>query len=660
MHGSARDTRTIDVSEALVISPDTALLLKKAPGANVNGNGPLSNIPQYRGMYGPRIGVLLDGAELAPAGPNWMDPPLSYAASGQLESLEVFRGIAPVSVVQESIGGAVRAVSAQPGFRDVEGWQTDGHVYASGQSVNSGTQIGASLMGASHNQRFRLAVLSEDGDDAEFSGGEILPSEYSRQRFDLAYGFKLGAHEFDVGYVYSDTGNAGTPALGMDIDFVEGNLASLGYRFYSGEWRVNGRLFASDLDHEMTNFHLRQAPAAPSRWRRNTTDSENLGFKLAATHSGTDAQWTFGIDGMDSVHNSNIENPNMAMFFVENFKDAERRVLGVFAETTQDLGGGLRAEFGLRYNRIDADAEEVNGTPAMMSPAAALLRDNFNASDRAQTDHNVDAVAKLWYDASNDVTVYAGLARKTRAPSYQERYLWLPLQATGGLADGFTYTGDADLDSEVAYELELGGDFTADNLTLSPRIFYREVEDYIQGVPNSLMAAQMFSGMMNPTGPAPLQFANVDAVFYGFDMDWRYQMSDALALRGIVNYVRGERDDINDGLYRIAPFNTTVALDYTSGTWGASVEAMIVGDQNDISETNAELETEGYELLNLAAWWSVTPALRVAAGVDNLLDEEFADHLSGINRVNGNPDIANGQRLPGLGINGFVRMDYRF
>ena len=40
---SARhDTRTIDVTSELVISPDVAQLLKKAPGANVNSNGPIT------------------------------------------------------------------------------------------------------------------------------------------------------------------------------------------------------------------------------------------------------------------------------------------------------------------------------------------------------------------------------------------------------------------------------------------------------------------------------------------------------------------------------------------------------------------------------------------------------------------------------------------
>ena len=45
---------------------------------------------------------------------------------------------------------------------------------------------------------------------------------------------------------------------------------------------------------------------------------------------------------------------------------------------------------------------------------------------------------------------------KTRAPSYQQLYLWVPLQATNGLADGHNYVGDINLDSEKAYESRPG------------------------------------------------------------------------------------------------------------------------------------------------------------------------------------------------------------
>ncbi len=71
-----------------------------------------------------------------------------------------------------------------------------------------------------------------------------------------------------------------------------------------------------------------------------------------------------------------------------------------------------------------------------MMPPAMMLRDSFNNAQRNQDDDNVDLVARAWYAASDNSSWYLGLARKNRSPSYQERYLWLPLEATGGLADG--------------------------------------------------------------------------------------------------------------------------------------------------------------------------------------------------------------------------------
>ena len=112
---ASQDTRTIDVADELLISSDLAQLLKRAPGANVNSNGPLTGIPQYRGMYGSRIAMSMDGTQLAPSGPNWMDPPLSYAVGGQLESLKIYRGIVPVIDHDHgSAPGLIKHSEAQP------------------------------------------------------------------------------------------------------------------------------------------------------------------------------------------------------------------------------------------------------------------------------------------------------------------------------------------------------------------------------------------------------------------------------------------------------------------------------------------------------------------------------------------------------------------
>lgn len=90
---------------------DTAALLEKVPGANVNRNGPLTGIPQYRGMAGNRVNVSIDGANMKEVGPNSMDPSLSHVPAALTESLTVYRGIAPISSGIDTIGGSMKMES---------------------------------------------------------------------------------------------------------------------------------------------------------------------------------------------------------------------------------------------------------------------------------------------------------------------------------------------------------------------------------------------------------------------------------------------------------------------------------------------------------------------------------------------------------------------
>lgn len=652
--------RTILLEDTLSVSPDTAQLLKDVPGGNVNGNGPLTGIPQYRGMYGPRIGVTVNGAAIAPAGPNWMDPPLSYAAPSQLVSLEVYRGIAPVSVMPESIGGAIVSNTKLGDFSGTDDWQRTGRVSFSGQTVNDASLFGGMASFANQSHHVAVAAMSEQGEDQSFPEGKIRPTEFDRQRGEIAYGYRRDAHTFELGYTRNETGNTGTPALPMDIDYFDGDLFRANYVYAGDSWSINTQLNASELVHGMTNYHLRPAPQSPAQWRQNTTDVDNLGLHFTAQRDDNLGHWLFGADYQQEEHNGLIDNPNNPMFFVEGFNNASREVVGVFVEREHRLTDSLVTEIGLRVNHVTSDADAVDATPARMMPPAMMLRDTFNATDRKADDTNIDAAAKVWWSQNESLVWYAGLARKNRSASFVERYLWLPLQATGGLADGFTYTGNLTLKPEQSNEIEFGADWSHKRFSMSPRVFLRDVDDFIQGTPSANASAVMMVRMMNmangTTNPDPLQFNNVDARFYGFDMDWRVSINDQWSISGLLNYVRGERRDIDDDLYRIAPPNASIQLNYAAQRVDASLELVAYDDQTHVSHTNREAQTDGYTLLNLTAAYQFSDRLRLVVGAENLLDESYLDHLAGYNRVR-NPDIMLGSRLPGTGRNAFLRAD---
>ncbi|MEZ5489575.1 MAG: TonB-dependent receptor [Gammaproteobacteria bacterium] len=673
-----RDTHTVRTEDTLVAPPDTAQLLRKMPGANINKNGELTGIAQYRGMFGDRIKVSVNGAQINGAGPNAMDSPLHYAPVAILESLTINRGIAPVSTGQETIGGYVEAQTYTGEFGATDDLEFSGRTYFGAQSVNDGAVGSGFFSLANRNHIFRTFVMQEQADDLEFPGGEITPSEYERERYDLGYSFRSGDHEFSLDFARNNTKDAGTAALPMDILSVDSDLFRTRYTWDGTDTVIRARLSVSDNEHWMSNYHLRRPPqdnmmtTGAMRFRRNWAVSENYGFGVEMEQFVDNGSWLYGFDGFLSEHRSLITNPNAPSFYISNFNDTNRDVLGVFVERNISLSDATGLDAGVRVNQVEMDSELVSanlnpmnmpaGMPVMMNRMASQLADRFNNSDLDQSDTNLDWFFRFSIEAGYDTTWYAGAARKTRSPSYQERYLWLPLEATGGLADGKTYVGNPDLDPEVSHEIEFGFDRESGRYNIYPRIFYREVSDYIQGTPSTDMLVNNFALMMSNMGmglPDPLTFTNVDATFYGFDLESDFALSEQFTLRAIASVVRGERDDINDNLYRIAPDNMVLALDYRGSNWMGSLESVIYADQDRISETNIERETDGYTIFNLTARINLSPDLEIGVGIENLLDEEYEDHLAGYNRAF-NPDIALRDRMPGIGRNFYGRLMWYF
>lgn len=673
-----RDTHTVIVNDTLVATPDTAQLLRKMPGANVNKNGELTGIAQYRGMFGDRIRVSVDGAQINGAGPNAMDAPLHYAPVAILESLTINRGIIPVSKGQETLGGYVEAQTYAGDFATSSDFEFGGRAYTGVQSVNGGNVLSGFFSLANDTHIFRGFVMQEKADDLEFPGGEITPSEYDRERYDLGYSFTSGAHEFSLDFARNNTKDAGTASLPMDILSIDSDLFRSRYTYSADAGILTVELSASDNEHWMTNYHLRRPPqdnmmnAGTTRYRRNWAVSENYGFMVKFERPTEDGRWLYGVDGHFAEHRSIITNPNAPAFYISNFNDVTRDILGAFVEREVSLSARAGLEAGVRVNRVSMDSVPVSanlnpmnmmmGMPVMMNNMASMLATAFNSGALAQEDTNVDAFARLSYETDGDATWYVGAARKTRSPSYQERYLWIPLEATGGLADGKTYTGNPELKPEVAHEIELGLDLENAQYGIYPRLFYKRVSDYIQGTPSSDMLANNFAQMMANMGmglPNPLQFSNVDARFYGLDIDSNFTLNDRLTLRAILNIVRADRRDISDSLYRVSPDNLLVALDYRGQGWTGSIESVTYADQDRVAVTNLELPTEGYSLVNVMARAEITDGVEVSVGAENLLDEDYLDHLAAYNRAF-NADIQSRARMPGLGRNLYARVMWNF
>ncbi len=647
-----RAVETLSIKPDLVSKPDSAAILQALPGANINSNGPVTGIAQYRGLFGDRVAVTMENEAVLGGGPNAMDTPLSYAPPLLLQSIELTPGIASVSDSQESIGGLIEAKLDRGNFADTREATLSGNVATRYGSVDDGSNSAAKVVAA--NDQHKLAILAsfDEGNDAETGDGKTLrDTGYRRERYDLSYGWQNDASEAEVSLGKLETSDTGTPALPMDIIDIDTDMAN-----FNGMTQIDGatirtRMGYRHVYHLMDNFSLR-------------SNSNNMGYR-ATEATGQQLTWgasvefpigddtlTVGIDSADTIHDAVIRNPNMAMFRIQNFADAERDIYGFFTEW-KGARGDWALEAGVRYNHIEMNSDEVfaNGMMGMMGTQANQLAYDFNNANRDQNFDNIDIVLKATRSLNTSTDFNIGLGRKNRAPSYQELYLWLPMQSTGGLADGRTYIGNLDLDSETNHEITLGLDWSEGDFYANGQIFFRKVDDFIQGTPSTNMTANMLSTMMS--GQNPLQFNNIDAELYGLDGRYGMVLNDSWRLDGVLSYVRGKDKDGNDNLYRVAPLNNRLTLTWEQDKLSASLESVLYASQSKTASYNNEEKSAGYGMLNLYSQYQVSSDLRINAGIENLLDKDYVDHLTGYNR-NADSDIPVGDRLPGRGRNLFV------
>ncbi|MFT7431508.1 MAG: iron complex outermembrane receptor protein [Colwellia sp.] len=633
-----------------LVMPDVADWLKTVPGANINKNGPITGIAQYRGMFGDRVAKNIGGQQIISAGPNAMDAPLTYINPIMVESITVYRGIAPISAGIDTLGGAIN-VSLKKAAVDT-GATLAGDIALSYNDINDASTLAGDINMSNKNTGVLLYITDQNGDDYQDGDDNTLSStQYNKQQYGLDLRHQQQNWNIGLTWHHAKTYNSGTPALPMDIDYIDSDRYNLDGKFRVNDWQLNWQLGYQDARHGMDNFSQRTNMSV-AMYRDNTADAQTTDYKLSLSQG----DWLMGIEGYDAEHNSVITNPENSMFNIQNFKQLKDRRNSVFIEWTPSKGNFAHT-LGLRLKNNYADADEISHSMAMTNHNIKTLQDEFNQTDRTVSDITLDLALNSQYRWTQALALTYAVAIKQRAPSYQERYLWVPMQSTGGLADGKTYVGDINLAAETAYQLNVGISYDKGNFAFAPQLFYQKVANYIQGSPSTDMRVKMIAGMMGDD--SPLTFSNIDATLYGGDMSWHYRLNEHVKLSGIVSYIRGERDDINDNLYRISPLNTRINLNYQYQNWQSNLAIHAYTAQHKVSAYNNEQASSGYVVVDWQVDYFVSSGVVLRLGVNNLLDKYYNDHLAGVNRANGS-DLEVGTKITAMGRNVYFALDYQF
>lgn len=642
-------------------SPDLRNQLSQLPSVSINGNGRVSGIIQYRGLYSDRVRISVDDVLIIGAGPNAMDSPLSHVIGNLSQQITLHHAIAPVTAGAETLGGAIDISDIEPILSNTDHAEYDGAITI-GKYTNDGQSYTGMLRAVTKSTYVTLIADDQKGDNIESGGSAIVANtNYKRNGLKLNTGYKNGAHKLSLFVSQRDTNNSGTPALAMDIEYVDALALGVNYDYeINKKWTLITKIAGNNNEHGMNNFSQRLNPM-PSMHRLNTVDSKGRSGLISVKQEDRNWQNEYGIETQSALNNSRITNPNASLFFLQNFNNVSRDLYSIYAQWQQNYdnkNGLLNWQLGTRVSRVSADADEIDTNMAMMNANVRALRDNFNQAQRQQDFSLVDIVTKASFGISQNIKLQASAAIKQKAPSYNQLYSWFPLGVSAGLADGRNYLGNLDLKKENATKVDLGLLIEGSNWLFLPNIYYSKIDDYIIGVSSTNMSANMIANMNNIQ--IPLQWQNEDATLAGFDFTYRHTINSQFSLSASGQYVRAKQTSGQEqDLYRIAPMSVDIALQYNKDNYNVSFLSRWVASQNKVARQQNETPSTGYAVFDLHAQYQFSQDIELTVFIENLLDKNYADHLAGVNRVTSS-DIVQGAKLPSAGRNIGVYLSYQF
>jgi len=598
---------------------DGADALKAVPGFAVIRKGGTDGDPVLRGMAGSRLGVQLDGQCIFGGCGNRMDPPTAYVFPAAYDRITVVKG--PQSVLHGP-GNSAGVVLFERTYRRLAASESSLFGSVTAGSFGRFDAVADARTGAPDWQ-IRAAGTTTRADDYADGAGRDVHSAYERWSANAALAWTPDARTFVEFSAARSDGEAAYADRAMDgVKFARDNYALRLRREQLTPLvaAVELRGFHNYVDHVMDNYSLR--PFAASMMMPNPSvsnpDRETRGGTAQIELTPTDAaRLTLGADAQVNTHTlrSTMNETTMPYEAKARVRDARFEQRGVFGEAAVTLAPGRRAYAGARLDRWEAtdsrDAVALSMMSTAPNPSAGRVRTSDLASGFARYEHDLDTSA-------DTTTLFAGLGRTQRYPDYWEA---IKNESTASVSAFGTRP-------ETTTQLDIGllGKHGAFEWNVS--LFAADITDFIL----------VQSGYAKPSGMMGTRSAvvtrNIDATTRGGEAGLAWRFAADWKLDASLAYVRGENDTDARPLAQLPPLESRLALAYTRPTWSAGALVRAVARQDRVALNQGNIvgqdlgATAGFAVFSLHGSWKPTAHTRVSAGVDNLFDRTYAEHLS--------------------------------
>ncbi|MFQ5983416.1 MAG: TonB-dependent receptor, partial [Woeseiaceae bacterium] len=579
-----------------------------------------------RGLKGSEILHIVDGMRLNNA--IFRNAPTQYLAlvsPGTIDRIEVLRG-APASLYgSDAVGGVVQILSRVPGFDGSE-MQYRRSVLLSWDTADIGRSVHASLDAGSRRLAGLISIdYLQAGNRRTGAGERIGPTGYESKGVRIAASATPDEHRswlLDFQY----TTQPATPRIDELIaGFGQTEPSSSEFLFAPNErlfshlrhTRADG-WWATDWSFDIgwqriIDDRITRLFASPDR-RHESNRSDLVGVTVNVAKDIARGSWIFGAEYYhDRVASHRIEEDiasSQTTIVQSRFPDdSSVDQAAIYANVLQRVGARSSLSGGLRLSAVHIDLPDTSAS------AAASL----NVTDLSA---DIGWILEL----SEQLQFVSNLAHGFRAPNVFD-------MGTLGDRPGNRFNiPNAALDSEHVTQFDAGIRGHNDRSNIELIVYWLHYTDRITSV---------LTGAVTSDGRDIVQSRNqAEADIWGMEAAATHEIRDNLTVDAMLNFTHGEeRESGGTGAPadRIPPLNGRVGLRYEPRA-SLTVEPFLVFADSqtrlsprDIRDVRIDPSgTSGWLTVNLRASWQPSELWRLTASLENLFDEQYRHHGSGI------------------------------
>lgn len=584
--------------------------------------------PFIRGFTGRQNLLLVDGVRMNNS--TYRSGPVQYwntLDANAVSRMELVKGPQSTLYGSDALGGTLNVISKDTGYLNESGSFYGGSVYYK-YDTNSKSHVGRleQRFGIGGKWGFMLGVSGKDyGDIKDSNQGRMERSGYREENLDLKFEYALNATTqltFAHQYLNQDDVNR-WHRLEENRGWIHGNhvtepgvfkLEAFDQERSLTYLRLDGQSEVSLLRNWQATLSYQRSQDSTARIDENlatrdgSLDVDTYGFTFQGNGGLKDGELVWGLD----YYHDEVDSDGSELRRRPVADDSSYDTLGAFAQYKFDLNQRLNVTTGLRASYFKAKwGESFN---------ANNLAIESGENDWSNLTFNLGAV----YHLTDQDAVFSSASQGFRAPNLDD------LTGSSSALSGVDTIGSTSVDPEEVVSLELGYKHESDNVRFTSSIFYTFIDDQITSVLDG----------------NTLRIQNGESAYvFGAEIEGRWDFTDDWSLRGALTWQDGKQElegGIDDTISRLAPFSGSIALKWTHPSQKFWIEGSILGaaTQGNLSARDLGDDqriptngTPGYIVGSIHTGYQVNDSLQLNLGFENLTDEDYRVHGSGINET---------------------------